>query len=621
MQLQFEDNKATLIIYEAFPKDAGTYLVSAKNIAGEATSSCSVSVKGRLPTETSDSEMASDMEPVKPSIQLPLTNTTVTEGNRIRLDCVIVGQPEPEVIWYHDDRPVKESQDFQLLFQGDRCSLVIQEALPEDAGEYKVVALNSAGEASSKCILSVTPIAESDAETKPTEEATKPAGTAPKFTKLLADILVSEGDKVILEGNVVGEPRPEIKWLLNNLPITDTQHFQITHDDESNVKLEIEQVRPEDKGVYTVKASNSAGEAKCFAQLIVKALKPVDTVKHEELKLPPEFKETFSDRIAFEDTNTKFECIVTGKPVPKVKWLFNSDAISGKDFLISTSGDRQVLSIPTLKKEHSGTITCVAENEVGKSSCAAVLTVQPTSSVALPEFEIKTTPVPVISPLAPLKSEKTQHLETSYIINREVVTQTSTSQASKIISSESSEPHTEEHKITSQNAQSFKQINQEAPQIKESHRIEEYHKVGKEPPVIHEKSSTTYSIGEQRDIQSQIKSSEQLEIIQKPLLRIRPPRFVTPVIGKIIDQNVDVVLEGILDGQPTPQISWTKNGEELKPNERVKINWGHNRASVEIKNATVEDAGRYSCTAVNEGGTAVSTADLVVRSAFHLFKI
>lgn len=621
MQLQFEDSKATLIIYEAFPKDAGTYLVSAKNIAGEATSSCSVSVKGRLPTETSDSEMASDLEPVKPSIQLPLTNTTVTEGNRIRLDCVIVGQPEPEVIWYHDDRPVKESQDFQLLFQGDRCSLVIQEALTEDAGEYKVVALNSAGEASSKCILSVTPITESNAETKPPEEATKPAGSAPKFTKLLADILVSEGDKVILEGNVIGEPKPEIKWLLNNLPITDTQHFQITHDDESNVKLEIEQVRPEDKGVYTVKASNSAGEAKCFAQLIVKALKPVETVKHEEQKLAPDFKETFSDRIAFEDTNIKFECIVTGKPTPKAKWLFNGDAISGKDFLISTSGDRQVLSIPSLKKEHSGTITCVAENEVGKSSCAAVLTVQPASSVTLPEFEIKTTPLPVISTLAPLKAEKTQHIETSYIINREVLTQTSTSQASKITSSESSEPHIEEHKLTSQNAQSFKQINQEAPQIKESHRIEEYHRVGKEPPVIHEKSSTTFSIGEQRDVQSQIKSSEQLEVIQKPLLRIRPPRFVTPVIGKIIDQNVDVILEGILDGQPTPQISWTKNGEELKPNEKIIIKWEHNRTSVDIKNATVEDAGRYSCTAVNEGGTAVSTADLVVRSTFYLVYI
>lgn len=618
LQLQLEDNKATLIIFEAFPKDAGTYQVSAKNIAGEATSSCSVSVKGRLPNETSDSEMASDMEPVKPSVQLPLTNTTVSEGNRVRLDCVIVGQPEPEVIWYHDDRPVKESQDFQLLFQGDRCSLVIQEALPEDAGEYKVVALNSAGEASSKCVLSVTPAGESDTATKPTEEETKQTGTPPKFTKLLTDILVSEGDKVILEGNVVGEPRPEIKWLLNNLPITDAQHFRITYDEEGNVKLEIDEVRPEDKGVYTVKASNSLGEAKCFSQLIVKASKPLETVKHEEVKQAPEFKEKFSDKVAFEETNTKFECIVVGKPTPKVKWLFNGDAISGKDFLISTSGDRQVLSIPTLKKEHSGTITCVAENEVGKASCAATLNVQPAAAVTLPELEIKVTPVPVLSPYEPLKTEKTRHIESSYIVNREVVTQTSTSQASKITSSDSAEPHTEEHKVVSHNAQTYKQVNQEAPQITESHKLEEYHKVGKEPPVIHEKSTTTYSIGGSEKVQTESKSSEQLEIVQKPLLRVRPPRFVTPVIGKIIDQNVDVVLEGILDGQPTPQITWTKNGAPLLETEKIKIKWQNNRACVEIKNATIEDAGRYACTAVNEGGTAVSTADLVVRSKLFL---
>lgn len=70
---------------------------------------------------------------------------------------------------YHDDRPVKESPDFQLLFQGDRCSLIIQEAFAEDAGHYKVVALNSAGEASSKCLLTVTPV-EATAEA-PKDEA------------------------------------------------------------------------------------------------------------------------------------------------------------------------------------------------------------------------------------------------------------------------------------------------------------------------------------------------------------------------------------------------------------------------------------------------------------------
>lgn len=61
-----------------------------------------------------------------------------------------------QVIWYHKDRPVKESSDFQLIFQGDRCSLIIREAFQEDTGLYRVVAVNSAGEASSQCHLTVS---------------------------------------------------------------------------------------------------------------------------------------------------------------------------------------------------------------------------------------------------------------------------------------------------------------------------------------------------------------------------------------------------------------------------------------------------------------------------------
>lgn len=59
----------------------------------------SLPAQGRIPTETSDSEVTSDIdvEPVKPSVQMALKDTTVTEGQSARLDCVIVGQPEPEV--------------------------------------------------------------------------------------------------------------------------------------------------------------------------------------------------------------------------------------------------------------------------------------------------------------------------------------------------------------------------------------------------------------------------------------------------------------------------------------------------------------------------------------------
>lgn len=95
--MQYVNDKVTLIIDEAFLKDAGTYTLIARNNSGEATTECNVVVKGLIPVETSDSEVASDLELIKPSVQLPLKDISVFEGKTVRLDCIIVGQPEPEV--------------------------------------------------------------------------------------------------------------------------------------------------------------------------------------------------------------------------------------------------------------------------------------------------------------------------------------------------------------------------------------------------------------------------------------------------------------------------------------------------------------------------------------------
>ncbi|XP_017775027.1 PREDICTED: titin [Nicrophorus vespilloides] len=599
LKLHRDGQKATLSIQEAFPKDAGNYKVTATNLAGEVTSECSVSVKGRLPAETSDSELPSDMEPIKPSIQDPLKNVEIPEGGQVCLECVIVGQPEPEVIWYHDDNPIKESSDFRLLFQGDRCSLIIQEALPEDAGEYKVMALNSAGEASSKALLSVTP---------------KPEDTdcAPKFSKLLTDILVSEGDKVILEAQVSGTPRPDIKWLLNNTPIDQSERIQLAHADDGTLKLDIANVKNEDRGVYTVKATNRKGEAKCFAQLIVKSSKMAEAKVHEEIKSAPTFRETFHDKQVFENTATKFECIVAGKPTPKVRWTFNGAPVSGKNFLISTSGDRQVLSIPEVSKENGGRIECIAENEAGKATCSASLIIQSVSDITLPEMAQSLEIVQI--PADNWNKDIQQHTESSFTYKREINVQSSSSTSSKIISSTTAtpEPHIEEHKYSSKDEKSFKQINLEAPEIKESHKEEEYHKIGKQEPVIHEKSTSLYTIGGQQvDIPKILPAQE--TPLPKSIFKARPPKFVTPVIGKIVDQDVNVILEGILDGTPTPQVSWCKNGAEFKGGNNAKVTYEHNCARIELKNVTINDSGKYTCTAINEAGKAISTADLVVR--------
>lgn len=85
---------------------------------------------------------------------------------------------------------------------------------------------------------------------------------------------------------------------------------------------------PEDKGLYTARAVNSVGEAKCFSHVIVKSLSSRET-KTSEVHLEdkfeyPSFAELFTDQIIYEGAPAKFECIVRGKPAPKVSSYRNN---------------------------------------------------------------------------------------------------------------------------------------------------------------------------------------------------------------------------------------------------------------------------------------------------------
>lgn len=529
------------------------------------------------------------MEPIRPSVQLPLKSVAVFEGKSVRLDCVIIGIPEPEVIWYHNERPVKESQDVHLLFEGDRCSLVIKEAYLEDAGEYKVFAINSAGEASSQCMLSVTPL-------NPTEPAVRPPPTpvstdvAPRFDQLLTDVLSIEGDLIELVCNIQGEPAPDIKWYLNNneLPSGSNRVHQIVQPD-GTVKLKIEDVRVEDKGVYTVKATNTAGEAKCFAHLNVRRIAnametQTDEVQPEPQLVEPSFKELFADLTVPENGTAKFECIVIGKPTPKVTWLFNDLPIMGREFFISTSGDRQVLTIPETNKALSGKIACVAENEVGRAVCIAYLNIgQPITNII----------------------DRSTHEHTSShttSVQKEMISSTTT----KVI--ENGTPTQDEtHTKQAQIEQLITQTNDQEPIVIETKQLQEVKTVQQAPVPI----------TEAKDVQDTIIAASGQISTGKPARKNLPPRFIEPFVGKIVDQYQDVVFEAIVDGFPTPNVEVTKNGNPLDEQlDHIKITKDSHKVIVELKNVSVSDAGRYTCSASNAAGTAGCTADLIVKSKF-----
>lgn len=578
--MQFDGQRGCLIIPEALLNNSGEYSVEAQNEAGIATSTCHVSVKGRIPNETSDSEFASDVEPIKPSVQMPLRDATVNEAKSIRLDCIIVGQPEPEVIWYHNGRPVKESADVRLQFHGDRCSLLIHEALVEDGGEYKVVAINSAGEISSQCFLTVVkPIVQD-------EEGIVPM----QFTKLLSDILAREGERIVLECSVVGRPTAKVTWLYNNKPVPNS--VEILDDGQGNHKMVIPQAHAEDGGLYTVRASNPSGDIKSFSHVIVKAVNLADgfqakPAQDDELRfICPTFKELFSDKCVAEGTGTKFECIVIGKPSPKVKWLFNDQPVHGKEFLISTSGDRQVLSIPEVTRSVTGKVSCIAENDIGKATCVAYLNLmQPNANgqinLASPESQTFTQEHNTQSSLVTITKQTyttTQHQHVDSVDNQV------------------SQMHIYSRNVptTIEGAESKQQV-----------QVKEYRQEDDGRSNVQEKTVVS------------VINAVPLEVSQA-VRRNVAPRFVTPLCGKIVDQHEDVTLEAVVDGYPTPDISVLKNNLPLTDSPHCSIRFEHNKVTISLHRVGIEAAGRYSCIASNAAGTSTSAADVVVKSMRRL---
>uniref|UniRef100_A0A1A9W7E8 Ig-like domain-containing protein n=1 Tax=Glossina brevipalpis TaxID=37001 RepID=A0A1A9W7E8_9MUSC len=598
--MKYEYGRVTLIIPQAYPNDAGVYVLTAKNLAGEVYSSCDVTIKGRLPNETSDSEMASDMEPIKPKVEMPLKDVSIFEGKPVRLDCVIVGQPEPEVIWYHNEQPVKESVDIQLLFQGDRCSLIIQEVYQEDAGNYKVVAINSAGQASNSCELKVTPLNIAEPATRAqTERQSQAKELEPKFEKFLSDVLVDEGETVVMEVITSGDKPMEAKWFLTNKELSEDERVHIESNRSNGVfRLTIKNVNTDDKGVYTVKVSNSSGDAKCFSHLIVKSVNAPESQRPQQVDIVekltrPEFKEVFSDKTVNLEEVVKFECIVKGKPTPKVHWCFNDQPVHGHNFLVSTSGERQVLTVQNAGLDTVGKITCIAENEVGRAECVAFLGLMGSGMEANPAQ----------SNLQMMTQE--DNTESSRVtFKKQTFTSTSTSQ---VQSFEGNVPQTEIHHSSAHVDQSLKQFGNQRPEIIETHQYQEMHRDKEMPsPIMQQKSFVL--------VQSANGASD--SIVPSSPTRTRKeiaPRFTTPLTGKIVDQGVDVSLEAFYDGFPSPDIKVVKNGEELYDNERLTISNKCNRVTIDLKQVNVNDAGRYAITASNSMGQSSSTADLVVK--------
>ncbi|KAI8485775.1 hypothetical protein Bbelb_364850, partial [Branchiostoma belcheri] len=321
----------SLVIKEAFPEDSGMYSVLAKNAHGEAHGSCKVTVERYA--ETTDTEVMSDSEYVAPTVYETLKDRDVLEGSKIRMDCVIIGTPEPEIIWYFKDKPLKESHNKMLLFEGDKCSLVINEARYSDRGEYKCVAINPAGKAETAMTLEYKCV------------AINPAGKAETAMTLeYKCVAINPAGKAETAMTLEVERKLEIlSWTVSY--VLDLRAY-ILHLPQTALALKVEPL-PATDGYLT-------DESKMAPK------KP---------DIPPVFVQNFEERIYYEGAEARLTCRVQGRPAPTVTWYKDDIQVVPTDHIrIVQIGDTHSVMFKHVGEEDYGIYMCVAVNRAGSVS-------------------------------------------------------------------------------------------------------------------------------------------------------------------------------------------------------------------------------------------------------------
>lgn len=82
---------------------------------------------------------------IKPKLQILFSTFTVKNGEDIKIEIPVVGEPAPKIEWKKSDQLVKETSRLMILNKPSMTVLHIRHAAREHSGQYSIEASNSAG--------------------------------------------------------------------------------------------------------------------------------------------------------------------------------------------------------------------------------------------------------------------------------------------------------------------------------------------------------------------------------------------------------------------------------------------------------------------------------------------
>ncbi|XP_053098888.1 hemicentin-1 isoform X3 [Hemicordylus capensis] len=612
-QHKFLANGRALQILSSQITDTGRYVCIVENTAGSAKKYFNLNVH------------------VPPSIAgINPENLTVVVNNFISLTCEVTGFPPPDITWLKNGKPISLNTN-ALIVPGGR-TLQIPRARLSDGGEYICVARNSAGESRRRSVLTVyVPPSIKDH-----------SGTA------LAVVNVRVGTPVTLECESNAIPPPVITWYKNGRMITMSSNIGVIADGQM---LHIKTAEVSDTGQYVCKAINIAGRDDKNFHLNVLVPPSIDGPEQEWIN------ETISNPVTF-------TCDATGIPPPTITWLKNGKPLEHSDSLemhILLGGSK--LQIARSQHSDSGNYSCIASNVEGKARKLYALSVQVPPDIAGSEMPSEVNvilgedvqlsckasgiPTPVIQWLKdgkPISSDESQRISLTSDSSLLNISGALTSDAGKY-TCVATNPAGEEDRIFNVNVYVPPTIinNKDEPEslialLDTSVNIE-CQAVGTPPPQINWlKNGLPLSVSSHIRLLS---AGHILRIVRAQIADVGIYTCVASNRGGVsskhhslrvfVPPNIDngggpeemTVVKGnpasfmcLVDGTPTPSISWLKDGHPLNLGFHVTLE--NQGMALHIAKSDADDTGQYTCLAINEAGEVKKHFTLKVLEPPHI---
>lgn len=303
------------------------------------------------------------------------------EQEQARFEVEFDGDPLPSIKWYREDFPIQNSPDLQIYTFSTKSVLIIRQVFMEDSGVFSVIAENRGGKA--KCSANLV-----------VEERRRQPGRGgvvpPSFLSTIQSTSVTTGQLARFDAKVTGTKPLDVYWLKNGKKVTADIRYKTLEEDNTYTLLILETI-PEDSGKYECVAINSAGEARCDADCMVRGPQsPAKTAKPTTpgVEKAPQVLEPLKDQTIREGTSVAFACRITGKPVPTVQWKKGDKVIKpSKYFQMQKDGDLCTLRISEAFPEDEGVYKCIAKNPAGDVTTSANLRVlAPDAADVLPKL-------------------------------------------------------------------------------------------------------------------------------------------------------------------------------------------------------------------------------------------